>query len=84
MGYNASPPYIGTMYDVATTPGGRKRNNIPCEKGITARRADNTFHRLISSGKRLLEVIERNRGGANKDLARFASQIDSLSDKWDR
>ena len=42
------------------------------------------FERLLNMGKRLLVVIEHNRGGANKDLARFASQIASLCDKWDR
>ena len=35
-------------------------------------------------GQRLLEVIRHNRGGANKDLAKFASQIAALCDKWDR
>ena len=29
-------------------------------------------------------VIEHNKGGTNKDLARFTSQIQSLCDKWDR
>ena len=33
---------------------------------------------------RLLRVIEHNEGGANKDLARFADQINALCDKWDR
>ena len=35
-------------------------------------------------GKRLLRVIEHNEGGANKDLAKFADQINALCDKWDR
>ena len=34
--------------------------------------------------ERLREVIRHNRGGANKDLAKFASQIAALCDKWDR
>jgi len=42
------------------------------------------FNRLMLAGTRLLEVITRNRGGANKDLAKFADQIDSLANKWDR
>ena len=29
-------------------------------------------------------VIEHNRGGANKDLARFADQINALCEKWNR
>ena len=42
------------------------------------------FGRLVSAGQRLLRVIRRNEGGANKDLAKFADQILSLCDKWDR
>ena len=39
---------------------------------------------VVSAGKRLLRVIEHNEGGANKDLAKFADQINALCDKWDR
>ena len=38
----------------------------------------------VNMGQRLMEVIRHNQGGANKDLAKFASQIASLCDKWDR
>ena len=47
-------------------------------------RAASIFQRLVSAGKRLLRVIEHNEGGANKDLAKFADQINALCDKWDR
>ena len=47
-------------------------------------RAASVFQRLVSAGKRLLRVIEHNEGGANKDLAKFADQINALCDKWDR
>ena len=40
--------------------------------------------RLVDAGNRLMNVIRKNQGGANKDLAKFADQINSLSDKWDR
>ena len=40
--------------------------------------------KLLAAGKRLLAVIEKNRGGANKDLAKFTSQINDLCDKYDR
>ena len=35
-------------------------------------------------GQQLLEVIRHNRGGANKDLGKFADQIKALIDTWDR
>lgn len=47
-------------------------------------RADNAFARLVAAGKHLMAVILKNEGGANKDLARFESQIRNLADKWDR
>lgn len=47
-------------------------------------RTSAAYDRLANMGQRLLEVIRHNRGGANKDLAKFASQIAALCDKWDR
>ncbi len=31
-----------------------------------------------------MAVIEKNHGGTNKELAKFADQINSLCDKYDR
>ena len=47
-------------------------------------RAETVFQRLVNAGRRLMQVIEHNRGGANKDLAKFADQLKALIDKWDR
>lgn len=46
--------------------------------------AQDVFDRLVAAGQRLMAVIRKNEGGANKDLGRFADQINSLCDKWDR
>ena len=51
---------------------------------IQGLRANTPFARLLAAGQRLLTVIRHNEGGANKDLAKFTSQINSLCDKWDR
>ena len=48
------------------------------------RKHSSVFDRLLAAGRRLLSVIEKNREGANKDLAKFADQITALCDKWDR
>ena len=53
-------------------------------KPSPARRASAVFQRLVDAGKRLAIVIRHNEGGANKDLAKFADQINALCDKWDR
>ena len=42
------------------------------------------YQRLVAAGTRLLSVIAKNFGRANKDLAAFADQIIALADKWER
>ncbi len=34
--------------------------------------------------RELLQVVLKNEGLANKDLAKFETQIQNLADKWDR
>ena len=58
---------------------------IPIEKKKKdSGRVSDVFQRLVAAGQRLMAVIRHNEGGANKDLAKFADQINSLCDKWDR
>lgn len=42
------------------------------------------FARLVAAAQRLAVVVQHNEGGANKDLAKFADQINAICDKWDR
>ena len=44
--------------------------------------ANSVYARLEAAGARLLAVIRGAKGMANKDLARFADQINALCDKW--
>ncbi len=58
---------------------------IKCvEQKAKSRKAAGVFARLLAAGQRLMTVIRHNEGGTNKDLAKFADQINSLCDKWDR
>jgi metallo-beta-lactamase family protein len=50
----------------------------------TLKSASSSYARLLVAGERLLDVIHRNEGGTNKDLAKFADQLIALSEKWDR
>ena len=87
-GFNACAPYngeqwaIGAEGAVCLKEGTRIRIEHHISEG--AARAATVFQRLLNAGKRLLRVIEHNEGGANKDLAKFADQINALCDKWDR
>ena len=87
-GFTACAPYngeqwaIGAEGAVCLQEGSRVRLEHKPSEGVS--RAATVFQRLVSAGKRLLRVIEHNEGGANKDLAKFADQINALCDKWDR
>ena len=87
-GYEAEAPYNGAVWIVG---GGRaacaelgNTRKIDKTPGVATVRRSAAYDRLVNMGKRLMVVIQHNQGGANKDLAKFASQIASLCDKWDR
>ena len=80
--YNGAQWVIGAEGAVCVQEGTKARIEHRPSEG--ASRAASVFQRLVSAGKRLLRVIEHNEGGANKDLAKFADQINALCDKWDR
>ena len=85
LGYNATAPFSGTVYDLARDVSVVEGKPIPAEdRLVTAAKTDNVFDRLVNAGKRLMNVIQHNKGGANKDMARLTGQINSLCDKWDR
>ncbi len=81
----ATAPFSGASFDLIA--------NEYLSEGVKARKVKevgekvqvgSVFARLLAAGQRLLTVISHNKGGANKDLAKFADQINSLCDKWDR
>jgi len=84
LGYNAVAPFSGTIYDLAKNVCILESKGIPAEKKAEADRMDTVFDRLVNAGKRLIAVIQHNKGDANKDLAKFTDQINSLCDKWER
>ena len=87
-GFTACAPYNGEQWGIGAEGAVciKEGSRVHIEHRINegAARAATVFQRLVSAGKRLLRVIEHNEGGANKDLAKFADQINALCDKWDR
>ena len=85
-GFPAYAPYSGDEFDLLTgeqvAEGSREK--IHKTKGGKVRVVSNVFARLVAAGQRLMTVIQKCEGMANKDLAKFADQINSLADKWDR
>lgn len=81
----AKAPYSGAEYDLIAGQWVKEPAGIPIRtKSAATKKAQGVFARLLAAGERLLAVIARNEGGTNKDLARFADQINALCDKWDR
>lgn len=52
--------------------------------GADLNRSTPAYEALLESGKALIGVILRNKGGANKDLKKFTAEIEKLVRKWDR
>jgi metallo-beta-lactamase family protein len=85
-GIPAIAPYTGDVYDLFSGQCVAVGERLKAEhKGEKAKSVSNTvFDRLVAAGARLATVIQKCRGMANKDLAKFADQITALADKWDR
>lgn len=86
VGFDATAPYSGDAFDLLTgeqvAQGSRKLVEKKAHKQSRAGSA--VFDRLLIAGERLITVIKKCQGMANKDLAKFADQINSLCDKWDK
>ena len=84
VGVDAVAPYSGDIYDLqqnlCVVQGSRKL----AEKRKTKKAGNSVFDRLLAAGQRLIAVIHKNKEIANKDMAKFADQINALCDKWDR
>lgn len=87
-GLNAYAPFSGTIFDLVSGEFIREAEPVKIDKTknmpASTAKANSVFARLVAAGQRLLTVIRHNEHGANKDLAKFTSQIESLCDKWDR
>lgn len=79
---DAYAPYSGTRYDLISGEFICEAEPVRLKKKVHG--VSTVFARLLASGQRLMAIIYKNEGGANKDLARFADQINSLCDRWDR
>ncbi|MCH5250447.1 MAG: MBL fold metallo-hydrolase [Lachnospiraceae bacterium] len=81
-GLNAYAPYSGTRYDLIADKFIYEAEPVTVKK--KGRTMSDVFARLVAAGQRLVAVIYKNEGVANKDLAKFADQINALCDKYER
>ena len=84
-GYPAFAPYPQGCVDLITGEIEKEGVRIPIKaKKASQKRDDAAFERLLAAAKRLLDIVYKNEGLANKEKAKFESQIQNLADKWDR
>ena len=85
-GWEAFAPYSGGTLDLVENvilTEGVKVPKKSAEKPARTK-AQAAFNRVVAAAKHLMTVVLKNEGLANKDLAKFESQIYNLADKWDR
>lgn len=84
-GYSAVAPYSGDCYDLVTGALISEGLRIKKEKKVVGTgKTSPVFERLVAAAARLTAVVHKCKEMANKDLAKFADQINALCDKWDR
>jgi len=80
-GYRTYAPYSGTEFDLAADKLLFEASPIPVKKRAFI--VSDVYNRLVAAGRRLMAVIEKCHGRTNKELGKFADQINSLCDKYD-
>ena len=82
-GYKADAPFSGSEYDLLTGKMTVYTEGTPIrrEKKGTAR-ASAVYGELLAAAEALLAFVKTCKGRANKENAKFASQIRALLEKW--
>ena len=83
LGLEAYAPFSGDAFDLLTGACVAQGSREAVEKKST-RAVNNIFARLVAAGERLMTVIRKCEGMPNRELGKFADQINALCEKWDR
>lgn len=85
LGIYATAPFNGAEYDLVSGVCLHKGNTTKKQRFTPSTIKESTaFKRLQAVGRRMLSIIDKYREGANKDIAKFADQLNALCDKWDK
>ena len=80
-GYRTYAPYSGTIFNLATGKLEYEAVPVPVQKTKHSI-LSGVYARLLAAAQRLMNLVKRSDGMPNKDMAKFADQINSLCDKW--
>lgn len=81
-GQKASAPYSGSVFNLLTCRYEYEAEPIPVKKKAKSPVASGVYARLLAAAQRLLALVQRSDGMPNKDMAKFADQINSMCDKY--
>ncbi len=81
-GQRAYAPYSGTVFNLLSNQFEFEASPIPIQKKTQP--ATGAYARLLAAGQRMLSIIKKSEGYANKDLAKMADQVISLCDKLEK
>ena len=80
--HNAYAPYSGSIYDLALGEWEYIAEPIPVKKEVKYVKHRAEYEKLLWAGQKLLDIINANSGLANKDMNKFAEQIEAICEKW--
>ena len=80
--HNAYAPYSGSVYDLSLGKWEYIAEPVFIKKEVKQGTHKAEYDKLINAGQKLLDIINANSGLANKDMLKFAEQIESLCNKW--
>ena len=80
-GFSALAPYSGSSYDLIKNCYIQQAAPVRVAPKSVRKNITSVFARLLAAAERLLEVVRRSDGLANKDMAKFADQINAICDK---
>ena len=86
LGFLATAPYNGAVYDLITGECLEEGNKVRIRKEepiFKGKKVSAIFENLLRAAKRLMAVVEKSSGFANKDIKKFTAEIDALCDKWE-
>ena len=85
LGYKAFAPYSGTSFDLLSGEFVTVTKGIPVEKKPAGgRTVSAAFTRLVAAAERLLRLVRGCEGRTNKELARYADQIEAIANKIEK
>ena len=88
LGLNASAPYSGSVYDLAEERYLVEAEPVAIRKQSggkpSSSKSAGIFAGLVEAGERLMAVIRKQEGGANRDLKKFTEEIRQICEKWEK